>query len=252
MKKRLTAHLKKAQEDQTARPTFLPLLQESTESEEVGAVIKIVAALDSTKTNLKNKVDLLWSTPNAWHIISQWAGLSDKCAKYMPFAKSTQWPHASGLEVKDVYAVMGELEDAGIGDVPSLALKSLFAECLKVRKTGNAFLLRVLQEQIVARMGATATAETSDPSEDMDLSDCKDVAKELSKNWIAAVKNVAKYPHLKALQDACARTPRRTLSDAGKVDPKGGPAAPAAAGADKDTAEGNKDKTNRGGGRRQG
>ena len=85
-------------------------------------------------------------------------------------------------------------------------------------------------------MGATATAETSDPSEDMDLSDCRDVAKELCKSWLAAVKNVAKYPHLKSLQDVFARTPRRTLSDAGKVDPKGVPAAPAAAGADQNTA----------------
>ena len=104
-------------------------------------------------------------------------------------------------------------------------------------------MVRVVQEQIVARMGATAPAETCEQCEDMDLSDCKDVAKELSRHWIAAVKNVAKLPHLKALQDACARTPRRTLSDAGKVDPKGGSAAPAAAGADKDTAEGKKDKT---------
>ena len=98
---------------------------------------------------------------------------------------------------------------------------------------------------------------------------------------------MAKYPHLKSLQDVFARTPRRTLSDAGKVDPKtlsdaakvdpktlsgaakvdpktlsdagkvdaktlsdagqvdpkGVPAAPAAAGADQDTAEVKQDKT---------
>ena len=236
LKKRLAAHLAKAQGDQEARKVFLPLLQESTDSAEMLAEIKIVAALDSTNVNFKDKVDLLWHTPNAWQIISRWAGLNDKWAKYMSFAQGAQWPHASGLEVQDVYAVMGQLEDAGIDDVPNLALKSLFAECLRVRKTGNAFLLRVLQEQIRARMGAIATAETSDPSEDTDLSDCKDVAKELCKSWSAAVKNVAKYPHLKSLQDVFARTPRRTLSDAGKVDPKGVPAAPAAAGADQNTA----------------
>ena len=241
MKKRLAAQLNKAQEDKTARPTFLRLLQESNHSEEIAAELKIVATLDDITVNLKEKVELLWSTPNAGHIMSKWAGLNDTWAKYMPFAKGAQWPPAGGLQVNDVYAVMLELEDAGIGDVQNITLKSLFAECLKVRKTGNAFLLRVFQEQIVARTGAIAKAENSE-SEDMDLSDCKDVAKELSKTWIAAVKIVAKYPHLKALQDSCARTPRRTLSDAGKVDPKGFPDAPAAAGADKDTAEG-KDKT---------
>ena len=158
----------------------------------MAAEIRIVATLDDSTVNLKEKVDLLWSTPKASHIISKWAGLKDEWAKYMPFAKSAQWPQASGLQVMDVYAVMGELEDAGIADVPNVALKSLFAECLKVRKTGNTFLMRVMQEQIVARMGATATTEISDPSEDMDLSDCKDVAKELLKSWITAVKTVAK------------------------------------------------------------
>ena len=251
LKKRLAAHLQKAQEDQTARLTILPLLQESnsSHSEEMAAEIRIVATLDDTIVNLKEKVDLLWSTPKASHIISKWAGLTDKYGKYMPFAKSAQWPQASGFQVAEVYAVICELDDAGIGELPSLPLKSLFAECLRVRKTGNAFLLRVVEEQIVARMGATARAATSDPSEDMDLSDCKDVAKELSKQWLAAVKNVAaagKFPQLKALQDACSRTPRRTLSD-GK-DHKGAPAAPAAAGADKDKAfvEGSHDKTAKG------
>ena len=240
LKKRLAAQLKNAQEDKTARATLLPLLQESSSSNEWAAEIKIVATLDDTTVNIKEKVELLWSTPNASQIISKWSGLSETWSKYMPFAKNAQWPNASGLQVVDVYAVMGELEDAGIADVPNVALKSFFAECLKVRKTGNAFLMRVMQEQIVARMGATATAETSDPSEDMDFSDCKDVAKELLKSWIAAVKTVAKYPHLEALQKACARTPRRNHSNA--ENPKGAPAAPAAAGA-AHTAEIKKEKT---------
>ena len=177
------------------------------------------------------KVDLLWSTPNASQIISKWAGLNDAWAKYMPFAKDAQWPQAFGQTVADVYAVMCELEDGGIVDVPNVAMKSLFAECLKIRATGNASLLRAFHEQIVARAGAIAAAEISDPSE-VEISDCKEVAKELSKQWIAAVKkDVSKFPHLKALQEACSRTLKRIKSDAGQEQPKG---ASAAAGADEE------------------
>ena len=175
------------------------------------------------------KVDLLWSHPNASLIISKWAGLKDAWAKYMPFAKDAQWPMASGQMVADVYAVMCELEDGGIVDVPNVAMKSLFAECLKIRATGNATLLRAFHEQIVARAGAIAAAEISDPSE-VEISDCKEVAKELSKQWIAAVKkDVSKFPHLKALQEACSRTLKRIRSDAGQEQPKS-----AAAGADEE------------------
>ena len=175
------------------------------------------------------KVDLLWSNPNASQIISKWAGLKDAWAKYMPFAKDAQWPMASGQMVADVYAVMCELEDGGIVDVPNVAMKSLFAECLKIRATGNATLLRAFHEQIVARAGAIAAAEISDPSE-VEISDCKEVAKELSKQWIAAVKkDVSKFPHLKALQEACSRTLKRIRSDAGQEQPKS-----AAAGADEE------------------
>ena len=249
LKQRLAAQFKKAQQDQAARPTFLPLLQDSQLSEDMAAQVRIVATLDNSAVQLNQKVELLWSAPNAWAIISQWTGLKDQWAKYMPFAKNSTFPQASGFQAMNVYAVMGDLEDAGIVEVPNMGLKTLFAEFSKVRKTGNDFLSRVMQEQIVARMGAIAAApaaETSEQSQDIDLSDCKEVAKELCKQWGAASKNAAaKYPLLKVLQDAFARTPRRTLSDAGKVDPKGAPAAPAAAGADQTIEDAEAGENNR-------
>ena len=137
-----------------------------------------MTTLEDTTVKLKQKVDLLWSTPSALEIVTKWAGLKDAWSKYMPFAKDAEYPQASGQTVTQVYEVMGKLEDGGIVDVPNVALKSLFAESLKVRGTGNAFLLRCFHEQIVARAGAT---EITDLNEDMDISDCKDVAKELSK-----------------------------------------------------------------------
>ena len=235
LKKRVAAQLKKAQEDMTARRTLLPLLEASAaDSLEMAAELKIVTTLEDTTVKLKQKVDLLWSIPSALEILSKWAGLNDAWAKYMPFAKDAEYPQASGQTVTQVYEVMGKLEDGGIVDVPNVALKSLFAESLKVRGTGNAFLLRCFHEQIVARAGAT---EITDLNEDMDISDCKEVAKELSKQWISAVKkDVSKFPLLKALQDACSRTLKRNRSDAAQENPKGAPAAPAAASAAEDKA----------------
>ena len=229
LKKRVGAQLKKAQEDMTARETLLPLLEASAaDSLEMAAELKIVRTLEDTTVKLKQKVDLLWSTPSALEIVTKWAGLKDAWSKYMPFAKDAEYPQASGQTVTQVYEVMGKLEDGGIVDVPNVALKSLFAESLRVRGTGNAFLLRCFHEQIVARAGATAT-EITDLNEDMDISDCKDVAKELSKQWIAAVKkDVSKFPLLKALQDAFSRNLKRNRSDAAQENAKGA-AAPAAA-----------------------
>ena len=211
LKKRVAAQLKKAQEDMTARKILLPLLEASA-ADSLAAELKIVTTLEDTTVKLKQKVHLLWSTPSALEILTKWAGLNDAWAKYMPFAKDVEYPQASGMTVTQVYEVMGKLEDGGIVDVPNVALKSLFAESLKVRGTGNAFLLRCFHEQIVARAGAT---EITDLNEDMDISNCKDVAKELSKQWISAVKkDVVKFPVLKALQDACSRNLKRNRSDA--------------------------------------
>ena len=56
LKRRVAAQLTKAQEDETARPTLLPLLQEVIDSVEMAAELKIVATLDDTALKLKQKV----------------------------------------------------------------------------------------------------------------------------------------------------------------------------------------------------
>ena len=189
LKERFAAQLKNAQEDHVGRAALLPLLQESAESVEMKAKLKIVATLDDAKVQLKEKVDLLWSTPNAQCIISAWAGMKDAWAKYMPFASKAQWPpQAAGQAVQDVYAVMGDLEDAGFSEVPNVAMNVFFGECSKVRATGNVALLSVFYEQIVARSGATGESTHHESPDNMDISDCKEVAKELCKQWISAVK----------------------------------------------------------------
>ena len=94
LKQRVAAQVKKAQEDKIARPALLPVLQESIESVEMSAELQMVATLGDTTLKLKQKLDLLWSNPNASQIISKWAGLSDAWAKYMPFSQNARWPQA--------------------------------------------------------------------------------------------------------------------------------------------------------------
>ena len=103
----------------------------------------IVATLDNVAVQVNPKVDFLWSTPNASHVILKRAGLKVKWAKYMPFAQEAKWPHASGQAANYVCTAMEELEDVDIGQVPNVAMRSHLTECSKVRATGNVALLRV-------------------------------------------------------------------------------------------------------------
>ena len=177
LKKRIAAKLRKAQEDKTARQTLLPLLQESVDSVELAAELKVVATLDSTSVQQKQKLHLLWSTRNAKQIISKWTGLS----------------HWSTL----------------------------------MRATGKAFLALAFHEKIVARAGASAAAEVFGLPEDIDIdiSDCKEVAKELCRQWVAATNR----PLKRAKSDTGANDPQSALAAAPAA--AGALAAPAVAGA---------------------